>query len=118
MIHSIGSDLVSIQRIKEMDLERFKDKILSEDEKIEFSKITHINRKLTYLAGRFAAKEALFKCFKEGDKTANYKDFSVLNGETGAPYVVSKHTQNYNVFITLSHTDEYAIAFIILEVKV
>ena len=33
MIHSIGSDLVSIQRIKEMDLERFKDKILSEDEK-------------------------------------------------------------------------------------
>ena len=73
----------------------FKDKILNEDEKNEYAKINHENRKLTYLAGRFAVKESLFKCFKAGDKTANYKDFSVLNDNVGAPYVLSKHTTDF-----------------------
>lgn len=118
MIHAIGTDLVELERIKSIGIERFKNKILNEDELLEYNEITHENRKLTYLAGRFAVKESLFKCFKSGDKTANYKDFSILNDSVGAPYVVSKYTTNFVVHITISHTNLYAIAFVVLETKV
>jgi len=118
MIHSIGCDLVSMERIKSLEFDRFSKKILSDTELKEYELINHDNRKLSYLAGRFAAKEALFKCFKAGDKTANYKDFSILNDENGAPYVVSKYTTDYVVHVTLSHTETDAIAFVVLEVKV
>lgn len=118
MIYAIGTDLVELERIKSIGIDRFKDKILNEDEKNEYAKINHENRKLTYLAGRFAVKESLFKCFKAGDKTANYKDFSVLNDDVGAPYVLSKYTTDFVVHITISHTNLYAIAFVVLETKV
>ncbi|HHX76104.1 MAG TPA: 4'-phosphopantetheinyl transferase superfamily protein, partial [Acholeplasmataceae bacterium] len=64
MIYAIGTDLVELERIKTIGLERFKQKILSPEEVKEYDDIIHENRKLTYLAGRFAAKESLFKCFK------------------------------------------------------
>ncbi len=118
MIKSIGTDLVEISRIEEIGIEKFADRILDQEEKNEFKLITHQNRKLSYLAGRFAAKEALFKCFKQGDKTASYKDFRILNDSVGAPYVLSTHTLNYEVHITISHTNTHAIAFVVLETKV
>ncbi|CDR30126.1 Holo-[acyl-carrier-protein] synthase [Acholeplasma oculi] len=115
MIKSIGSDLVEVNRIKDIGIDRFKDRVLSEEELKEYLLITHDKRKLSYLAGRFAAKEALFKCFKKGNKTANYKDFSVLNDKDGAPYIVSKYTEQYVTHITITHEEHYAIAFVILE---
>ncbi|WP_025724911.1 holo-ACP synthase [Acholeplasma granularum] len=118
MIYAIGTDLVELNRIKTMGIERFKSKILNDDELREYEQINHENRKLTYLAGRFAVKESLFKCFKSGDKTANYKDFSILNDSNGAPYVISKYTDDYLCHITISHTNELAIAFVVLETKV
>ena len=36
----------------------------------------------------------------------------------GAPYVLSKHTTDFVVHITISHTNLYAIAFVVLETKV
>lgn len=118
MIFSIGTDLVEINRIKDIGIEAFANRVLSLDEMKEFSKINHEKRKLSYLAGRFACKEALFKCFKQGDKTANYKDFIILNDLAGAPYVLSEFTTNYVVHVTISHTNEHAIAFVVLETKV
>lgn len=118
MIKAIGTDLVELERIKSIGIERFKQKILNDDELKEFNNINHETRKLTYLAGRFAVKESLFKCFKSGDKTANYKDFSILNDSVGAPYVVSKFTKDFTTHITISHTNLYAIAFVVLETKV
>lgn len=117
MIQAIGTDLVELERIKTIGVDRFKHKILNEDELQEYNQIEHELRQLTYLAGRFAAKESLFKCFKSGDKTANYKDFSILNDSVGAPYVTSKYTADYVVHITISHTNLYAIAFVVLETK-
>jgi len=117
MIHAIGTDLVELERIKTIGIERFKNKILNADELKEFDQIAHENRKLTYLAGRFAVKESLFKCFKSGDKTANYKDFTILNDSVGAPYCLSKHTKDFVVHITISHTNLYAVAFVVLETQ-
>ncbi|MBN3490972.1 holo-ACP synthase [Acholeplasma equirhinis] len=112
---SIGTDLVKLERIKEIGIEKFAERILSPKESVVFKTITNELRKLTFLAGRFAAKEALFKCFKKGDLTANYKDFEILNDENGAPYIESKYTKELISHITITHTEEFAIAFIVLE---
>ncbi len=117
MIKSIGVDIVSLKRIEELGIEKLGNRILSDLEKEEFIKINNHQRKLTYLGGRFAAKEALFKCFKEGDKNANYKDFSILNEDNGSPYVLSQYTEDFNTFITISHTNNDAVAFVVLEYK-
>ncbi|CCV63715.1 Holo-[acyl-carrier-protein] synthase [Alteracholeplasma palmae J233] len=116
-VKGIGIDLVEIQKIREIGLEKFKNRILSEKEILEYNLILNENRKETYLAGRFAAKEALFKAFKKGDLTANYKDFSILNDESNAPYVESKWTKDVKVLISISHTKEYATAFIIINTR-
>ena len=115
MIKSIGVDLVELDRITKIGVDRFAEKILSVKEKELFKMITNEARKLTFLAGRFAGKEAIFKCFKTGDKTANYKDFEILNDEAGAPYIESKFIKDLVSHITITHTDHHAIAFVILE---
>lgn len=117
MIKSIGVDIVKLSRLEEMDIEKFADRILSELEKMEYLKINNQLRKLTFLGGRFAAKEALFKCFTEGSGKTNYKDFSILNKDNGSPYVLSEYTKEYITHITISHTNTEAIAFVVLEYK-
>ncbi|HLS99876.1 MAG TPA: holo-ACP synthase [Acholeplasma sp.] len=115
MIKSIGVDLVELDRITKIGVDRFAERILSPKERELFSTITNDTRKLTFLAGRFAGKEAIFKCFKTGDKTANYKDFEILNDSNGAPYIESKFIKDLISHITITHTDYHAIAFVILE---
>ncbi|MFA5693023.1 MAG: holo-ACP synthase [Acholeplasmataceae bacterium] len=117
MIKGIGVDIVKLDRIKKIGLERFKDRILSDEEVKEYFKINHESRKLTYLGGRFAAKEALFKCFKDELKDATFKDFSFLNNNDGSPYLLSKYTKEYTTHITISHTNSDAVAFVVLEFK-
>lgn len=117
MIKGIGVDIVKLSRIKKIGLERFKDRILSDLETNEYLKINHETRKLTYLGGRFAAKEALFKCFKDELKEASFKDFSILNNDDGSPYLISKYTEGYDTYITISHTNSDAVAFVVLEFK-
>lgn len=117
MIKSIGVDLVELSRVKEIGIERFAERILSEKEKELFKSINHEDRKVSFLAGRFAGKEAIFKCFKSGDKTANYKDFDILNDASGAPYIESKFIKDVISHISITHSKEHAIAFVILEYK-
>lgn len=116
MIIGIGIDLVELDRMKKHASDRFIERILSDEEQKLYHSMTSEKTKLSFLGGRFAAKEALFKAFSKGDKTANYTDFSVLNDEHGAPYVISKHLENdIKAHLSISHTDAYAIAYVMLE---
>lgn len=115
MIQAIGMDLIELNRIEQIGIERLADRILSDDEKIRFESINNQQTKLSFLGGRFAAKEALFKCFKTGEGKTNYKDFSILNEPSGNPYVESVYTKAYKVFISITHTDNYAACMIVLE---
>jgi holo-[acyl-carrier protein] synthase len=116
MILGIGIDLVELKRIAELMSDRFIERVLSESEQKLYHNIAAEQTKLSFVGGRFAAKEALFKAFSKGDGTANYIDFSVLNDEYGAPYVVSKHIEsNHRVLISISHTDAYAMAYVMIE---
>ena len=61
MIIGIGIDLVELDRLKELMSDRFIDRILSPEEKKQYLNIAAENTKLSFIGGRFAAKEALFK---------------------------------------------------------
>jgi holo-[acyl-carrier protein] synthase len=113
-----GIDLVEISRIRTLFNNAFMERILSKSERQFFEDIQNESRKFTFLAGRFAAKEALFKALKKGDLTLNYKDITILNDEDGAPYIASfPNSEGYHSEISISHTENYAIAIVLLEKK-
>ena len=116
MSYEIGIDLVEIKRIEEKLTDHFVKRILSDSELTFYQSITDQTRRLTYLAGRFASKEALFKALRHGDKTANYSDFTVLNDEFGAPYFKKNDVlKDYRIKVSISHTAHYATAIVLLE---
>lgn len=116
MIKGIGIDLVELERIKELLSDRFIERILSESEMKEFKNLAHEQVKLEFIGGRFAAKEAIFKAVAVGPGNTNYKDFSILHEPSGKPYVTSHFfTHGEIINISITHTDQYAAAFVIIE---
>ena len=67
-------------------------------------------------AGKFAAKEAIYKALSEKIKT-NYKwtDFEILNDEEGRPFVNLKLKINNlkKIELSISHCKEYAISYVL-----
>lgn len=106
----IGIDIVDVLKLAKKDLTLISKRILSDEELDQYHSYTNKQAQLLFLAGRFAAKEAIFKCFKKGDLTANYRDFTILNDENGAPYVISKYLVNKEILISISHIDFAAIS--------
>jgi holo-[acyl-carrier protein] synthase len=116
MIIGIGIDLVDLKRIKELIDERFLNRILSSDERKLYENIAAENTKLSFVGGRFAAKEAIFKAISKGNGKTYYTDFSVLNRDNGSPYVQTDYFKdNEIIHITITHTDEHAIAYVMIE---
>jgi len=70
-----------------------------------------------HLAGRFAAKEAVFKAF--GDTELSWKDLEILNDRVGKPYCLflNKKGKNKEVHISISHVKNYAVASAIVTEK-
>ncbi|GAG68060.1 unnamed protein product, partial [marine sediment metagenome] len=71
--------------------------------------------RLTYLAGRFAAKEAVFKSLGTG---GYWQDIEVLAEKNNQPYIVLQKKMKIiadqkgvkKILISLSHDNDYAIA--------
>ena len=59
MIKGIGTDIVDIERVRKAMSESFLSKVLSEEE-IEKASSMKEERKVQFVAGRFAAKEAQY----------------------------------------------------------
>ena len=95
----IGCDIVKVSRF-ERNLSKLAFNILTAPELVEF---TESMNKIQYLAGRWAAKEAIFKA-------TGYKRMTVLNKSNGAPYVLN----NSNIKISISHEKEYAMAIALM----
>ena len=117
-----GIDIIEISRIKEsIDSlgETFKNKIYTEKE-IEYCE-SRKNAKYQHYAGRFAAKEAIFKAISDllDDKyEISWKDAEVLNDKNGKPKVtfISKKLEEKieSIDISISHCKEYAVANVII----
>ena len=104
MIYGIGCDIVDIHRF---------DKYVDDKKRLEFYKITNHRRKMEFLAGRFAVKEATSKALGVGiSKDFSFHDVEVKKDDRGKPYIEYK---DFITHLTLSHTDTTVVAFVILE---
>ncbi|WP_341266416.1 holo-ACP synthase [Candidatus Phytoplasma fraxini] len=113
-MQNIGIDLVELEEIKKIGIDKIVNRILSHQENLIYQKINHLTRKISFLAGRWAAKEAIFKAYRKGNYQNNYSDWSILNDEVyGFPYVVHSFL-TCTIMISISHSQNYALAFVIL----
>lgn len=70
-----------------------------------------------HLAGRFAAKEAVFKAL--GEKELNWKDVQILNDKEGKPYclILGGKAKDKVAHVSISHVKTYAVAQAIITEK-
>ena len=70
-----------------------------------------------HLAGRFAAKEAVFKAL--GNKNLKWQDVEITNDKEGKPccLILNNKGRNANVHISISHVKSYAVASAIITEK-
>jgi holo-[acyl-carrier protein] synthase len=122
----IGVDLVECARIQHsLDRfgERFLHRVFTEGE-IEYS--MSMKTPARHLAARFAGKEAVAKAFGTGiGKAMGWRNIDIQKKTSGEPFLVfsgpahelatKRHVSS--ALITLSHTDHYAMAFVVLETK-
>ncbi|MCP2728315.1 holo-ACP synthase [Limnofasciculus baicalensis] len=114
-----GIDIVEIKRIKEI-IERFGNRFETRcfTEKEYLVAGTGVNR-IQYLAGRFAAKEAVLKALGTGwSQGISWTDIEIERLSTGRPLVVlygrcQEIASELGVamwFLSISHTNSYAVA--------
>ncbi|WP_075618273.1 holo-ACP synthase [Paenisporosarcina indica] len=125
MILGIGTDLVEIQRISKAYNRRsigFVKRILTVKEFKEFHRLDSEKRKMEWLSGRFAAKEALAKAVGTGiGKQVNLKDIEISCDSLGKPDLVlsdkvrALYPENTIYHLTITHTENNASAFVIIE---
>lgn len=122
MITGIGTDIIEIERIKNAIKRNpnFLNKIFTQKE-LEYFKSR--NYKEETIAGGFAGKEAVAKAFGTGFRNFNIKDIEILRDDFGKPIVyingkakeLLKAYENYKIHISISHSKENAIAYVIME---
>lgn len=115
MITGIGIDIVEMARMKEIIVRQKKiiDRVLTAAEKDHFVTLSE-KRKVEFLAGRFAAKEAFSKAFGSGiGKELSFMDIEIRADERGKPYIVKPFSQG--VHLSISHSEHYAIAQVTIE---
>lgn len=124
MIFGIGTDIVHVRRIHD-SLEKYGDKfarrILTKN---EFDEFMLVNDKASFLAKRFAAKEATAKAMGTGFTGGlSLQHIGVSHNDAGKPiidfialaktFIDKKNIQATH--ISLSDERDYAVAFVTLE---
>lgn len=123
MIIGIGTDITEIARVRavyEKYTERFVRRILSSEEQESYQRQVH---KITYLAKRFAVKEAAAKALGTGMKQGvTWRQIAAVNHLSGAPYLLLrgaaleklKALGGKNSFVSISDDGAYAMAFVVI----
>lgn len=106
----IGIDIVNNERIADKLSDSFLRHVLSEEEMKEYALQKD---RISYVSGRFAAKEAILKCLID-KKISDMTKISITNGSFGEPIV---HYEGYNLQVSISHEMEYTVAVALLDSK-
>lgn len=115
MILGIGIDLVQMREIYSGTLEHYKQLILTAEELKLCENIPSNDGQVMFVAGRYAAKEAIFKALRKYNKNLNYQDFSILSAKDGFTYVKTNYPLEGEIHLTMTHTDESALAYVVIE---
>lgn len=115
MIVGHGIDIEELASIQNAVEKRkgFAQRVLTDKEMERFTNLKG-RRQIEYLAGRWSAKEAFSKALGTGIGKLGFQDLEVLNNERGAPYF-SKSPFSGKVWLSISHTDQFVTASVILE---
>jgi holo-[acyl-carrier protein] synthase len=122
MILGVGVDIVEIRRIKEAieKNDKFLEKLFDKEE-LEY--LQSRGMRAEYVAGRFAAKEAVSKALGTGFRGFHFKDIVIDRTTLGKPIVVLKgkakliaqKSGSYKIHLSISHGQDSAIAYAVLE---
>lgn len=118
-----GVDLLEISRLQEMKehqpaiFERFLRRVYTPEE------ISESEERFSYLAGRFAAKEAASKALFCGIGSIGWQSIEVLTGEFGQPLLhlhdrAAQKADELNIHqwsISISHTNTLVIAMVVMQ---
>lgn len=125
MIYGVGIDVEKIENVRKIyekhDL-KFLKKIFCASE-IELFKSRNFSMKT--ICANFCVKEAFSKALGTGFSGISLLDIAVLRDELGKPYVelkevlhnnlADKMKNEFNIHVSVSHTDEIAEAIVIIE---
>jgi holo-[acyl-carrier protein] synthase len=120
MILGIGIDIVKFERVQRIYAEYgicFNKRVLTQREQ----EIIPIKSRDEFLAGRFAAKEAVIKAL--GVRNISPADIEILNDENGRPFVSNLQTllgkagisQSAHILVSISHERDSAVGLALLE---
>ena len=115
----VGTDIIEVSRIEKLIKEKgdkFLNRIYTQNE-INYCESKGSN-KYQHYAGRFAAKEAVFKVLNRETDSGNsltFKNIEILNKNDGTPYVnilddIMVDCFYTDVNISISHIKKYATA--------
>ena len=119
----LGADLIEVERVKgvlERQGPRFLERVFTDEERAYCSKMAHPHK---HYAARFAAKEAVSKCFTTGiGAELGWRSVSIYHGERNQPLVrldakgqaLLAQVGATHVHVTLSHTESHALAVAVI----
>jgi len=121
-MHYIGVDIIEIARIEQAIArwgESFLHRIYTKSE------LKFYHKQPSSLAARFAGKEAIIKAIGAPTKGISWREIEILSDPSGKPSVhlygkAQKQANNLGLdklAISLSHSKEHAIAFIVGETR-
>ncbi|ALX49148.1 holo-ACP synthase [Lentibacillus amyloliquefaciens] len=119
MIKGIGIDIIELSRIRKsiQKNNRLGERVLTAPEMTLYKSLTNDLRKTEYLAGRFAAKEAFSKAVGSGIGKISFKDIQIMPDANGAPKMNVGGYEHLHIFISITHSRDYAVAQVVLEEK-
>ena len=115
-----GTDIIEVERIKKAILStpKFKEKIFTSSE-ISYAENKSDVTKYQHYAGRFAAKEAIYKSISDIYAHVELGQIEVINDADnyGRPKVIihndefNKLARNMHIDVSISHIKDYAVAY-------
>lgn len=117
MIKGIGIDICELKRIEAIlqKQPKFVNRILTDQEKLYLEELTE-KRKVEFLAGRFAAKEAFSKARGTGiGSDLSFLDIEIHKDEKGKPFIFKPQNKGEIAYLSISHSKDYAVAQVIIE---
>lgn len=109
MITGIGTDIELLKRFKNKgENKKFLELVFTKKER------DYCDRKkdayVSY-AGKFCAKESVIKAL---GKKMHFQEIEIINNPDGQPQVYLRGKLNKNIKCSISHSGEYALAYVII----